>query len=261
MEKGELLPDHLLGRTPMDIASFWDGEADHYVSGPGSLSEVDKAILTLLAQNGDLKEEDLVLDIGCGPGQYSNFFAGLVRGVVALDISSKMIGHAMDLCRKNGRNNVEFMNMPWEDFSSERSFDLVFASFCPAICNLDALIKMESLSRRSCCIVTRGGPCHVDEHLQALGLLLGMRFSDEAYMAPLIIEALEGLGRRPRLHHFKIDRPKAIDRKLSMSIQRFIAAYSRGIGEGDKELFHRILSSIKCPQSIVMTVIIWSPRL
>jgi ubiquinone/menaquinone biosynthesis C-methylase UbiE len=68
-----------------------------------------------------------VLDLGCGAGAMSQYFAKCgAKSVLGLDISSNMIGIAKS---ENTHKNVSFVELPMEDISSiNKKFDVVFSS-------------------------------------------------------------------------------------------------------------------------------------
>lgn len=66
-----------------------------------------------------------VVDIGCGPGQYSIAFAKMgARYVLGLDISEKMIELARNNAQKYGVEKIcEFKKIDFMDFSIDKKFD------------------------------------------------------------------------------------------------------------------------------------------
>lgn len=96
-----------------------------------------------------------ILDIGCGLGMFAVRFAQKAKRVTGLDISGKMLEYARQSVELNGLQNVDFIDMPWQDIDLrksglEKAYDLVFASLCPGISSDGGLLKMSQASRDWC---------------------------------------------------------------------------------------------------------------
>ncbi|MEM3622988.1 MAG: class I SAM-dependent methyltransferase [Candidatus Bathyarchaeia archaeon] len=67
-----------------------------------------------------------ILDVGCGPGKWSRFFAKKFDSVTAIDLSSKMVRLAEENARKRSVYNVDFcvMDVSKLNFSDE-AYDFV----------------------------------------------------------------------------------------------------------------------------------------
>ena len=78
---------------------------------------------------GKLKRKKL-LDLGCGGGQTSIFFAEQGALVTGIDFSKKQIGFARSLAKKNGVSGILFRQANIEDLSifEDCSFDFVNSS-------------------------------------------------------------------------------------------------------------------------------------
>jgi SAM-dependent methyltransferase len=132
-------------------------------------SHAANAVNTLFRQ-GFLTPQSAVLDIGSGTGTYALAFASRCAEVTALDMESsslKMLGgHAAQL----GLKNIICEESMWENYRPNRTFAFVFSSMCPAICDYDELLRMESLSECACGViaVTRGSCDLHRKHLMEL---------------------------------------------------------------------------------------------
>lgn len=141
--------------------SFWDGRAEEF-NLKRQANKKDKrvnSVLELLASKGVLKEDENVLDVGCGPGKYSLEFAKRGQNVIGIDISPKMIEFARENAQTEGLNNVSFDTLDWEmadlkKLGWEQKFDMVFASMTPAINSKNTLEKMMQASRGFCFLST-----------------------------------------------------------------------------------------------------------
>lgn len=111
----------------INLQESWEEMAPYYQKKYGeSLMFYEKTIhLPLL---GDLKDKKL-LDLGCGGGQTSIFFATQGAVVTGIDFSKRQTDFAEDAARKE-KIKVEFLQVNIEDLSmfEDRSFDLVNSS-------------------------------------------------------------------------------------------------------------------------------------
>ena len=119
-------------------------------------------IINLLERERLLTNETDLLDVGCGPGNYSLPFAGRVRSVTALDGAGEMCRLLKQKAREAKLYNINVLEQMWEDVDLEKAdmlhkFDLVFASMTPAVCNYDTLIKLIRASRKYCCLIWWAG--------------------------------------------------------------------------------------------------------
>jgi 2-polyprenyl-3-methyl-5-hydroxy-6-metoxy-1,4-benzoquinol methylase len=113
-----------------DIRKTWNacGEAFHrFTTATDSYSEnIERPIIERLA--GDVTGLR-ILDLACGSGVYSIWFAGRGAKVVGLDLSEKMIALAKDSAAKN-KLDAEFKvaDMTQPISFEAQSFDLVFTA-------------------------------------------------------------------------------------------------------------------------------------
>lgn len=134
----------------------------------------------LLEQILTCREEDVVLDIGCGVGRLADFFAeraGLYQGI---DFISQYIEGARQ--RYACCPNVVFTEMSALDIREEglsrQEYDIVVATGLMMYLN-DA--DCEKLMRKLCRLVRKGGRVYLRESVSVVGMRLTLKdfFSDE----------------------------------------------------------------------------------
>ena len=127
-----------------------------------------------LLGRGLIEPEDRVLDIGAGFGEDSLVFAAHCRSVTALDPSPACLQVLTRRGAQRGAENIVPVLAHWENFTPTDRYDVCYSSMCPAICNTEELRRMESMSRRLCCLVAvmRGSQ---DRHRKAMMEELGIR--------------------------------------------------------------------------------------
>jgi SAM-dependent methyltransferase len=81
-----------------------------------------------LAHFGDVRGKRL-LDLGCGPGDYSLFFAERGAEVTAVDYSDVAIAQLAEVCRNAGIDNVHAVTADAFEIAPLGPFDLVFGKW------------------------------------------------------------------------------------------------------------------------------------
>lgn len=144
------------------IEKKWDKSAEHWEHERMNNRKGDyrmKGAIKLLTEKGILTNSTSLCDIGCGPGRFAAEFGKVCKNVVGLDISSKMISYGVEHIKREGLANVklktcDFENMDIRKEGFYRAFDIVFASFTPAIHDLNSLVKAIEMSKGYCCLIT-----------------------------------------------------------------------------------------------------------
>jgi 2-polyprenyl-3-methyl-5-hydroxy-6-metoxy-1,4-benzoquinol methylase len=73
-------------------------------------------------------ENKTVIDLGCGRGATSLFFAYCGANVISVDLSEVAIANLSRYCQDNGISNVTPMSMPAQDISKLGKVDFIFGS-------------------------------------------------------------------------------------------------------------------------------------
>lgn len=87
---------------------------------------ISKAIELILNTIGDESKE--ILDLGCGPGLYTEILAGLGHRVTGVDFSANSIRYAKEQAMDKGLA-IEYCNMNYLDLDFENRYDLVMLIF------------------------------------------------------------------------------------------------------------------------------------
>ncbi|MFA5313080.1 MAG: class I SAM-dependent methyltransferase [Methanomassiliicoccales archaeon] len=208
------------------IRSYWDDFALDYSNGVGRTSDLDMMVIDHLSEREIIRTGDRVLDIGCGTGNFSIPFASIAREVDALDISASMLNILRSRASAEGCDNIIYTNERWETYEPGSSFDLVFSSFCPATCNLESVLKMESMSKGHCCILTMAPGSDRDIYSEVCGELTGRGLSNRAYDAIMPMSVLHEMGREPEMRQFSIENGGRIDeQELERSLIGYVSCF------------------------------------
>jgi 2-polyprenyl-3-methyl-5-hydroxy-6-metoxy-1,4-benzoquinol methylase len=98
----------------------------------------------LLVEAGKIEQATKVLEIGCGTGLFTEFFANQKATIIAVDLSPDLLTKARSRYFLN--NNVRFIEKPFEECSLEGPFDVIVCSSVLHHLNVDkSLIKILSL--------------------------------------------------------------------------------------------------------------------
>lgn len=137
-------------------------------------------------------DKKYVLDVGCGPGIYSKSFYSMGANVVAIDPSERMLSAAKEYCStiNSKGNTIEFIPERLEDFTTEKKFSLIIATFMLGYFdNLETYFnKMRSLLGDSGKIITSA--LHPERMFSTsrneIGYILGDKSRDSLYKADFL---------------------------------------------------------------------------
>jgi len=99
-----------------DLATYWDkGAAQRFQRLSKNKSTSEKQVEKL-----NLKQTDVVLDIGCGTGRLTIPIAKRVKIVYGMDISKEMLKIVKRESKKEGLKNVNLINANFETFDTNK---------------------------------------------------------------------------------------------------------------------------------------------
>lgn len=143
-------------RREKKVVDVWNRRAGNYERNVGSDSgqkRVD-ASLAFLESYGVMDKELKILDLGCGPGNFSLAFAERGHSVWALDPAEKMLDqlHLKLETKPELKARVTPIVADWiplelSEYGWEKHFDLIFASMTPGIHNVLTLQKAMNASK------------------------------------------------------------------------------------------------------------------
>ena len=140
-----------------EVCKIWDSNADYWNQRMGEGNESHRVLIAPAQERLlDLRSGDVVLDIGCGNGQFARRMAALGAKVLAIDVSSRMIENARTNTLEHNQQ-VEYAVVDATDRTAltslgERRFDAAvctmtimdMAAIEPMLSTLQKLLKPAS---------------------------------------------------------------------------------------------------------------------
>lgn len=118
----------------------------------GDTERLGKEMTRFFLQEGILKKENSVLEVGCGTGWLSLAMAEAVSQVVALDYSHEMLKILEEKAKKRNITNIKIICEDFNDFSTEATFDVVVAACFPGVLSPEGITRFEQLAN-TCVII------------------------------------------------------------------------------------------------------------
>lgn len=164
---------------PADVKRFWDERAARHSDDPGLTNlEEDPELRDLKIRLEDARVADYlgtlrspanVLDLGGGYGVWAFKLAPKVAHVDVVDYCAPLVERGHAKATELGHENVAFTCAAAQDFTSDRSYDLVFISGLLLYLNEDELAQLlrriEGYTRSGSVVVLRDGtgvPAHYE---------------------------------------------------------------------------------------------------
>jgi ubiquinone/menaquinone biosynthesis C-methylase UbiE len=112
----------------------------------------------------DIDPNDVILDIGCGPGTLAIPLAKKVKQVIAIDFSKQMLEELEKYAKDEGVTNITTYHIGWEDdWSHLPHIDIAVASRSMEVSDMQkALYKMSYIAKKGCYLTYKVGGSYVD---------------------------------------------------------------------------------------------------
>ncbi|MFZ7103219.1 MAG: class I SAM-dependent methyltransferase [Peptococcaceae bacterium] len=186
-------------------------------------------VLNFLKKHNAFRPGIKILDMGCGPGNFSIPFALEGAEVTAFDPAPGMLEILQNRINEQKLKNIEVVQGLWEEVNVkekgwEKKFDLVFASQSPGLRDIDTLAKMNECSKYYCFASGFDGNRKMtlfDEFWRELYAEPYMRNSHDIIY---LINLLYSLGFRPALEFLDLSRREEMSyTEAFISLQTILA--------------------------------------
>ncbi len=116
----------------------------------------------------DIDGDEVVLDIGCGPGTLAVPLAKRVKKIIAIDFSRAMLDELEKYAKNEGVSNIETHHLAWDDEWDKllEDVDIIVASRSIEVKDIsEALAKMSKKAKKACYVTYKVGGSFVDQEI------------------------------------------------------------------------------------------------
>ncbi|QOP41767.1 class I SAM-dependent methyltransferase [Sulfurimonas marina] len=137
----------------------WDKKSKELAPSMQKSAYVDEFISKM-----EIDPNDVILDIGCGPGTLAIPLAKKAKHVIAIDFSKSMLEELEKYAKKEGIENISTYHIGWDDdWSFLPDIDIAVASRSMEVSDMQsALFKMSYIAKKACYLTYKVGGSYVD---------------------------------------------------------------------------------------------------
>ncbi len=208
------------GKTSSD----WDEKSKDMAA-----STIDSPYVSNFISRMSIMGDEVILDIGCGPGTLSIPLAKRVKEVIAIDFSAQMLAELEAYAIREGVTNIKTYHLSWEDdWSVLPPVDIAIASRSMEVSDAEhALLKMSSSASRKCYLTYKVGGSFVDmEILNYIGKKIITK-PDYWYLPILLYQN----GYLPTIDYISTERGSI----RSSNVEEFVESLTWSLGGIEKE--------------------------
>jgi len=179
--------DAAYARLGKSSAGYWDRRARGFHQATKDSIASDPLFQRV---QQEVTAKTTVLDVGAGTGRFALGLAPQVQRVIAVEPNSTMLSFLQRDAAQQGIDNIECVNMTWEEAPADLRADVVICSHVLyPIWDVEAFVaKLYAATLHTCYIYMRA------VHLDALTAHLWRHFhGDERCLSPAYIHALDVL--------------------------------------------------------------------
>lgn len=209
-----------------------------------------------------IDKDDIVLDVGCGPGTLAIPLAKRVKRVIALDFSRKMLDELEAFAASEGVTNITTIHLGWDDdWGDLGHVDIVVASRSIEVMDIEkALHKITNIAKKACYVTYKAGGSFVDmDILEYIGKTIVTK--PDFWYLPII---LYKDGYMPLVDYI----PTSGGSVQYTDSEEFVKSLVWSLGSLDEKQMSRakeyfelyIKSSVKEPKQTLWSFISWSTK-
>ena len=234
-----------------DQIRLWDDLAGSYSAM--QQGDIPQRIVERLLELGAVGEGSSVLEVGSGPGTYSNILAPVVGSLTCLDSSPRMLERL-----KATGCDAECLLRDWNSYVPDRRFDCCIASLCPGSGSPESLMRMEACAPDR--ILVSWVENHGDDIAEMVWRALGKDEDFSARRSETARDWLAANGRDPFVEYFETRIVADIDVDDIVDMQR---SYFLARGEGDvKDIVEDMFGcgTVHFEHTNVMRMVRWTDK-
>lgn len=227
-----------------DPAKRWNKKAQSFNKVADSREGMKRvqAVLYFLHNHSALWQGMKVLDIGCGPGNFSLPLAQMGAQVTALDPAEKMLEILQKEIETKKFKNINVVQGLWEELDIEemgwvKEFDLVFASQSPGLRDKETLQKIIDCSKKYCFASGFDG-----KRKMTLYDSFWLKYFNKPYMKNshdiiYLINLLYTMGYRPSLEFLDLSREEVYSPEEGINkLQEVLAESESQLENGEQKI-------------------------
>jgi SAM-dependent methyltransferase len=220
--------------------SFWNEVSNIYSQLATYTWTLGEVVAEFFFSEKIIKVGSRILDVSSGNGNMAIPLAARGAKVVAMDPAPNMLHILITTARQRGLlPNIHPVCQAFENAHFRETFDLVLASFSPAIVDAPTLLRFEKLSHNYCALIGPAQANMLNWRNSLWGHIMKKPPATFPFPALLPFNLLYTLERVPNLKQFSISAEQpAID-----IVSKFYSRYFALFGKNQKDIENYILSS------------------
>ena len=217
---------------------FWDSFSPMY--SDLAQEDIPRKVVDILFDEGILRPDDSVLEVGCGKGAYSMLMAPRVRVLTCMDISDRMLDHLFNGLRIKELGRVERFHKDWNEYTPRKGYFSCFCAMLPRASSEESLLRMEGAAKERCATVAWERNLREDLTLRIRDEL-GIDWPRETENPRIIGDWLEDNGREFSEHRIvsSIGSMVPMEDVIAKEVARFSSA---GFTDGVEDTVRRLVS-------------------
>lgn len=131
-----------------DKAKKWDKKSKNYPRYNPNKEKFEAKAIQKIKENHVSFQGKNILDVGAGTGVYTLRLALEAKSVVAMDFSADMLMVLEEDAKNIGLENISTCKSSWQEYESEKNFDIAFSTMSPALQEDADFIKFHNIATK-----------------------------------------------------------------------------------------------------------------
>ncbi|PYG84340.1 methyltransferase family protein [Ruminiclostridium sufflavum DSM 19573] len=253
-------------KNAQSAVEWWNSKASAFASR--ELPTADNSLaMRLILNNQMIRQEQTVLDVGCGSGRFSFALEQLGARITGTDFSPRMIEEC-EKAKLSRTSSVDFCVNDWHnanlhELGWDKHFDLVLANMTPAIVSADTFLKLSEASRNWCLMVrpTRRSNVVLDKLTTMLDIAPDTNALDETLIYAFELLWLSGMKPKIEYEEQIWENTWQVDEAIQEYTLRLSASHTLSSSHKDKiaDLIHKVSAGnvVKETTHTIIAAVYW----